>query len=689
MAKNDSQSLTQRIGGNRTIVLGIIIVMLVLFTVETYITPAMGVGGRGSEFVKFTVNGRTVVYGIQQYQNLYADWAKFQSGQSLATGRGRGGSREEFYEDLMVAELARDAGLAITDETLKEFIRTHPLFSGTAGSFDAKTFEEAREKYFGGLAIRSFEVEARRFILVDHYTKIYAHSFLAITDGECWQRWKGDHPRVEIACAWQPVEPLRDAMKVGDLKEEEIETFWKDPAVQNRHMKPTLHAFEAAWVAPDGVTEEGYQAGLAAWKDDPALRVTDDEGKEYFRGAIRYDFNIGMQDEATVEALRKENLKPADPKKDEPKKDEPKKDEPKKDEPKSDEPKKDAPPPAPSPEDDPAAAAAALDPTPPAEQDETLQYLNFWEHRCKKELFLKRLLTRVHGEVKDGKKSLAEAAAAWSRPGMEIRHFTQKEPIDQYAVEKLQDLGVENSNLRYALNIYAKPDQKGSLHPEVLQRTATTDLLVRRGWIIFRVTEIVPQAVPPLAEVREKVAGELLLDRAKEQARTRLTALRKAAEESHQALEEAAKGGKGGEFETALAGPFNEYSWRPPLARTAPGATPPPATDGWKNPERRLTAVMGNYLLLREIPVLGFSDTIDDAEGSGAFYLVQVKGRSDPSFEEMSAAQISSVRKVLARERIQALGSELSYSKLKDRLNLLEDGKPARDPEPVQRRGRR
>ncbi len=132
-------SWTQRIGGNRALVLGIMISMLVLFTVDYYVVQALGVGGRGGDHVRFTVNGRAVAIDQGRYQAQMADWQRFQTGQALFTGRPRGGS-EDFLMDLMLAELARDAGLSVPDATLRDFIRINPLFSDGSGEFDPKRF---------------------------------------------------------------------------------------------------------------------------------------------------------------------------------------------------------------------------------------------------------------------------------------------------------------------------------------------------------------------------------------------------------------------------------------------------------------------------------------------------------------------------------------------------------------------
>ncbi len=660
MARKQEPSLTRKIGGNRAIVLGIIIVMLVLFTVDLYVLPALGVSSRAGDYIKFTVNGREVTCGWEKYQAGMGDWQRFQLGQSMLSGAPRGTAMEDFLEDLMLGEIARDAGVAITDETLAEFLRTNPLFQGSGGEFETKAYEEALRKNYQGISSRAFEDEARRYLLLDHFRKVYFHSFLAITDEECWKRWKGEHPKVAVAYAWQGVGTIREALKPEDVKDEEVEATWKDPAVQGRHRTPPRRAFEAAWVRIAAVEDAAFDAAREAWKDDPDLALKEGEAREFWWASQKYDFNLANLDGATLEALRKENGG-----------EEPK------------EPGKDGTPP---PEAGTEEAQAPAEPS-PAELDTEEQYRRYWRRRAEKEVWLRKLLEKVRREIKDPAVPLADAAAKWSRPGLAVSVHRQEAPLDQYEVEKLEGPG--GSPIRFVLNDYDKPEQVGSVHAEAIQRTAFTDRLDQRGWVVVRVTGIVPEAVPPLADVRAKVVSEFLDDRARERAKARLAALRKAAEEGPLPLEEAAK--KDG-FECATTDPFNEFSWRPPLPRPAPGevatAAPPVFKDEWKDPARRLSAILGKYYPLREVVVGALSDVFDDASVTGACYLVQVKSRAEPRFEEMSQAHQSQVRRVLARERMMALGTELSYSKLKDRLGLFVAGEPAKESEPS-RRGRR
>lgn len=660
MARQASPSFTQRIGGNRAIVLVIMIVMLVLFTVDLYVLPALGVSSRSGDFVIFTVNGRRVSVTREKFTASMAEWQKFVQG--ITGGRIGGAGMEAYIELLMLEELARDAGIAIPDETLSEFLRHQEAFQGSGGEFDPKVFEEVLGRAFGGMSARSYEEEARRYLLLNHFRSLYLNASTAVSEEECWRKWKGEHPRLAVAYAWQPTGPIREGMKVADLKDEEVEAFWKDPGVQGRHKIPPKRAFEAAWIRVDDVTDAAFDAAREATKDDPALAVKEDEAHAFWWASQKYDFTLEDRDPAILEALRKSN---ESPRKEEP----PKKEE---------APKEPAPAPGEAKEEAPAVPA-----TDPWELDVGEQFRLYWRHRIEKEVWLRKLLDRVREEAKDGKVPLADAAAKWSRPGVEIRFHRQETPLDQYEVEKLEGPG--GATLRYALNTYEKPGEEGTLHPDTMQRTALTNRLDQRGWVVARVAGIRPEAVPPLADVREKVAAELLDDRAKEQARARLEGLRKAAEEGKAALEEAAK--KEG-IECATTDPFNEYSWRPPLSRPAPGETGPPPADGWKDPARRLSALMGKYYPMREVPVGAFSDVFDDVAATGAFYLAQVKSRTEPRFEEMTQAHLSQVRRVLARERRMALEAELSYGRLKDRLGLLLDGKPAPEPE-EERRGRR
>jgi hypothetical protein len=304
------------------------------------------------------------------------------------------------------------------------------------------------------------------------------------------------------------------------------------------------------------------------------------------------------------------------------------------------------------------------------------QYRRYWRFRVEKEMWLRKLMEHVLADLRAGTDPADRVLAKWSRPGVEIRLHSQAEPVDQYGAEGIPELGGPSCPLRFQLNRFPS-GQEGTWHSEVIQRTARMSVLPERGWVVFRVNRIVPEAVPPLADVRDKVVGEILDARAREQARARLEGLRKAAGDARVALSAAAKD-QG--LESAVAGPFNAFSWRPPLPLPAAGEPAPPRADGWKDPDRRISAIMGRYQALRETPAGSFSAALDDVDGTGAFYIAQVKGRTEPRFEEMTLAQATQVRRTILRERMGAALQELTYSRLKDRLALHVGGRPAEEP---------
>lgn len=684
MAKQDSVSITTRLGGNRTLVLLIVISMLLLFTVDTFIVPALGGGGsRAPDYVRYTVGGRRVELSMEKFQSAYGDWQKFQAGQTMLSGRPRQGGTEEFLADLMIGSLAAEAGVSVPDDTVREFIATHPLFQDRSGDFDRAVYAEARKRFFNDIPERAFEQEARRHLLVDHYTKIYANSFMAVGDDECWQRWKANHPKVEVAYAWQPVAPVREGMKPEDVAEADLEAFWKDPAVQTRHRTQDRRAFEAAAVRAADCEDGALEKAREEWKGEASLALGETEAFEFWSQWRSYDFDLEGRSPEEIAALRKENEARVDAE-DEAHRKRSEEERRAKQAEKGLDPSGEEPAPVVDPYD-----------TPPLELEEREQFRLYWRARVEKEVFLRKLLERVRldasparapgapaGPAKVEKGALEAAVAKWSRPGLGLRFFRQETPVDQYEVEKMEGLGLPNCPLRYALND-KKAEDVGVIHPEILQRTASTSVLEERGWVIFVPTDHLPAVVPPLADVRGKVLEELLSRRARDEARSRLSRLRKAAEDGRLPLEEAAKA-EG--IATAAAGPFNEYTWRPPLAKDALKDEASRAA-AWKDEPSRLSAVLSRYYTFREVPAGGFSEVLDDAEGTGALYLVQVKARTDPAFEEMTQAQLAAERRSIGRQRLQDLAKELSYAGLKDRLSLFLDGKPAPEPEEMRRGG--
>jgi hypothetical protein len=649
MAAKEPASWTTRLGGNRALVLGLVILLLVLFTVDAYVLPAFGVGGSGEDHVRFLVGGRTVSLGQGRFQATLQDWQRYQQGVRLTTGIPRG-QPSELLEDLMIAELARDAGLSIPDEAVRSFVRNHPLFQDARGEFSARKFDDALATHYGGLAPRAFEDQVRLHLLVDHFRKVYAASFLQVADEDVFRKWKADHPKVAVAYTWAPVGPVRDAMGPSDLEEGAVEEYWKSSLVQRRHILPRRFTFTAAFVRPSSVDDAAYAKAREETKGEAALSFTDEEAYEHWFRQREYAFVVTSQTDTTLKALRAENEARVN----------------------EEDAKRKAETPA-LPKEGGEAPEPDLWDQPPESLSDREQYRRYWRHRVEKELWLKKVMEGVLSRAKEGTKPLEELAREASRPGVEIRVHAQADPVDQYGVEKIEGLGGPNAPIRWAIN-QKGADDAGKVHPELLEATASGDALAERGWLIFRTDGVVLEQVPPLDAVRDKVTAELLDQRAREKVRAGLDAFRKFAEDSRKGLVEAAKE-KGLPSETTEA--FHDTSWRPPFPRPKPGEEPAPAADRWKEPGRRLSQVMSRYAVLRETAPDSYSGVLDEVEATGAFFLVQVLRREEPAFEEMTLAQRNQVRRVLNRERLGDLAREISYDTLRERLSLLVDGKPA------------
>lgn len=139
-------------------------------------------------------------------------------------------------------------------------------------------------------------------------------------------------------------------------------------------------------------------------------------------------------------------------------------------------------------------------------------------------------------------------------------------------------------------------------------------------------------------------------------------------------------------MESAKAGPFHDYTWRPPAAKKDGDAADAKDEEGWKDAGRRASALMGRYQTFRDTPVGAFSSVLDDSKGTGAFYLAQVKSRADPVFEEMTQSQIAQARRAIVQERLRVVDAEFTYGRLREKHSLQVAGKPAPEPDESRRR---
>ncbi|MHC4821262.1 MAG: SurA N-terminal domain-containing protein, partial [Planctomycetota bacterium] len=614
----------------------------------------------GDEHVRFTVSGRTVSINQIDHQRMFQNWHNFQS-----RWRGRV-AQEDFLTDLMLAELATEAGIKVTDGALREWIATRPFFQDLQGNFDAELFDIAMDQNFGGMHPAQFESEARRFLLIDSYQKMFGSTAILVSDQEAWERWKGDHPKVAVDYAWLPVSEVRATLKAEDVTDAELENHWKNQRVKNRHRLERRYGFDAAYVKVSAVDDETWLKAREEWKDDAAFKsFTDSEVKRFYRRREGYDFNTDKISAELREALMAENEKwgdrlfPAPEKTDEDGGDDTEDGDESEDADSGE-----------TGEDDEEDDEELIDDEPPFNP-----WKDLWRYRVAKEVWLQNLVKKVLAEAKEKKEPLKAVAARHSREGMSLQVLEQKETLDQYGLEELDDIGSPNLPMRYAMNGYRK-SREGTYHGDVLELTAMSEDLPNRGWICFQVKEVVPSTIPELAAVRDKIIEEVLDEKAEDEARARLTTLRKGVEDSGgRSLVEVAKE-KG--FGTASLDAFNEYSWRPPFPRPEPGEEDVPAEERWQDERRRISSVMSRYPAIREVPVGNFPAVIEDGLGTGAFYLVQVTGRADAPFQEMTAIQLDSSRRRIRGERYARIGSEMDYDGLRDRLALHVAGEPAK-----------
>jgi hypothetical protein len=681
MADNEPRNLTQRLGRNRTLLLAVVVVIIITFTVASDIGPAL-FGSTGDTALEFSVEGRAVRVSGLEFESGFRDWSVFHRGR-VQSGMRNGTidirqarqmiedlDQASYTRDLMLEQLATQAGIVIPDATLREFVATRSEFADATGAFDPARFRAELKETYQGMNVRAYEQQARRFLAADHYHKLYANAFFLVTDDEAHARWRTEHPKVKVRFAYQPVSPIRAELKPEDVKQEDLDRHWRDAAVKDRHRIPPRWQVEAVTVAGTDVDPAAVEKALEEWKDDKDFFIDEDLAFAEWYGRRKYDFDIEVQDEATKEALRKINVDFPAPVKPLPKEE-------------GEEKPKDGAAAAPkeepaAPKDDAAAPKddAAKEDAPPVpegpgdiEANPKKFYDWWWRGFVRREMLLKKVLQRVVADATKGGMSLEDAAKKWSRPGMQLQHVKMADPLPQEAIGEDLRLG---GNTRYAVNQYGTQDV-GKVHPDVLERTMSSHDLKNRGFVCFRLIHVVPAATPELEQVRDALVAEVLDKFAEDRARERLEALRKAVDDGKPFDEAAAAAG----IAVDEAGPYNEFSWRPPAP--LPKAGEKPAPDGWKDRNRRIGVVISRYLVVREVAPGRFGPVVSDTRGetaTGAFYLVRVEERVEPAFGEMNVAQKALTIREIRFDRFRRVAEEMEFEGLSLRLGATWRGEP-------------
>jgi hypothetical protein len=626
----EAKTITQRIGGNQTVVLIVAVTMLLCFTVASEILPALGMRN-DPEYIRYTVNGKPVAMSGTEFTSSFAQWQRF----SLPFGKQ---GQEMFLADLMQDSLAKEAGIEVPDATLRRWVETRTFFQDVDGTFDRATFDKVLLDQFRGMSVKAFEQEARRHIRLEHYNSLFVPVTVNVADADLYDRWKAEHPKVKLAYTWQAVAPLRAEMKIEEVTQEEMERWWTDVRHQKEFETPPRRTFDAVWIACDAVDDATYRAMREARAGDATLQVSDAEAREYWNSRRAFDFEMDRQDDAMLAKLRAENPDVVDEV------------------------------PVKTPEDEEEDG----DEGPPVLSDDQ-KFLRYWKHRITKELWLKKYVEGVLQEAISSGRPLVDVAETRAKDGLGLQILRQTEPVDQLEVDKLPGVGFPMCGLRYVLNDM-HPAHEGNIHPHIIERSPLSNQLDTRGWLALQVQKVYPAAIPPLETVREKVASKVLDERAEDKARSKLEELRTTVQSAGGQLVTMAPGLG---YEVSVTDFFNEFSWRPPLPRIPPGQEPPPPSEQWKNPDRRLGAILGRSFIFRGVPKGEFPAVIGDTFSTGAFYLVQVVDHAEPRFEEMTQSQKRQTLQGVQKVRFEKAAKDLSYDGLIDRMGLTIGGKKA------------
>lgn len=206
-----------------------LLLVIAAFVASLFVFGASGRGGGDAATTVATVNGEEISVDryqrrYQEYLNAYAQMLRDRFSPELAE---RFGLPRQVVEDLvqeaLIVQRARAEGMEVSDEELNAQIHSMPVFS-EGGRFSLKRYEEVLRRL--GYTKSTFEGEMRRQLTRLKVERL-VRGGAKVSDGEIEQAFA--HNREEVRAAWALVEfgPL---MTSATVTEEELKAFLRDHA---------------------------------------------------------------------------------------------------------------------------------------------------------------------------------------------------------------------------------------------------------------------------------------------------------------------------------------------------------------------------------------------------------------------------------------------------------------------------
>lgn len=261
----------------RTLQIGLLLVVAA-FVASLFIFGSSGFVGDGSVDAVATVNGERIPVEryqrrYQEYVNAYAQLLRERFSQEMIE---RLGLQQQVVEDLvreaLIVQRAKAEGLAATDAELVARVHAIPAFH-EGGRFTMRRYEDVLQR--AGITTAAFEEDMRRRITREKVAAA-VRAGVKVSDAEVEQAFVHKHEAVRAVWALVELDPLVEAASASD---EELRAYYDEHAAElrlperRRIQYVTLAPKDFERPVPQAEVERYYREHAAEFETPRAVRA--------------------------------------------------------------------------------------------------------------------------------------------------------------------------------------------------------------------------------------------------------------------------------------------------------------------------------------------------------------------------------------------------------------------------------
>ncbi len=414
---------------------------------------------------------------------------------------------QDLWTFIILHQAALKAGVHISPGAVEMWIRKFPGFQTREGKFDRERYLQFIRNAGIWATPIEFERMLARYLAVEYYLSLY-QPLLRPTSQQVYDQWKTRHKRHDLQYVVQEAGPLRSDIDVSSFETEKVQKYYDRPDIRRKFLVPTKRSFEALTLLPGKMTDEEFAALKKLADEKELVYIGPEEARQYYyanesaypmgpiRDKSREEWeaahpvqepgdgeDASTDDSGTEESGTEESGDQPLPKDDGDDEDGDDDDGGEKlptvDADDGSDPEEEA---------EPADADAGELWEDPSKLDIWVRYERYFKVQVERELFIRKLLTRLLSDERVNETGLKAMAEAWG-----ANYFVTEKPLDEYETLNVEAIG--GHELRAAMNAHGPADE-GAYCGKVLANGINEE----RVLFLYRVKSIIGEHHPDLGD---------------------------------------------------------------------------------------------------------------------------------------------------------------------------------------------